>query len=478
MMSLVSSASATPTASLRTHLNDIAQMIEQQKQLLAQMESYETQIRHELDRVAFYPVLSLPAEIVTEIFIHCLPDPEHINANVNEAPLLLMAVCKQWARIALSVPALWRSLELDGREWEDQELLDVMELWFRGNATRKAALRGEIFPTVLARFMQSFGAKANRITELTLAFGEETLLEFKEIPFQMSQLTELAVYGFASAGQSLAINAPLLRRASFFSISPASLSIQWSQLTDVTCGNYSFDHFFEALNLLPNLIRFDVTMASDGEHRDQTRGTLTHLNLRHLRLVQDSDSRPQLPMLHFLALPHLESLETDEADEVFLGAFLIRSAGPHLETLRFLANSTTSSKLLITILRTLNGLVSFDMRYPSTKLVSKFFRRFSADTKMLPNLRSLQVGCRDKSGEISLVGLTSILGPAVIERNKRAKQKATQRIDTLRLVVSAAAWSTYTIPKSDLQPYQELKDDGVDVYLGTKDHPFEWDVSG
>ncbi|KAJ7736559.1 hypothetical protein DFH07DRAFT_842893 [Mycena maculata] len=57
-------------------------------------------------------MLSIPVEIASEIFIHCLPhDPPKPSASI--APMLLTAICQKWRYIALSDPRLWSTLTID-----------------------------------------------------------------------------------------------------------------------------------------------------------------------------------------------------------------------------------------------------------------------------------------------------------------------------------------------------------------------------
>ena len=62
----------------------------------------------------------LPVEIITEIFLFCLPvlsDSDRWtvtpSASQDQAPLLLCHVCSLWRRIALQTPALWTSLIME-----------------------------------------------------------------------------------------------------------------------------------------------------------------------------------------------------------------------------------------------------------------------------------------------------------------------------------------------------------------------------
>jgi hypothetical protein len=55
-----------------------------------------------------YPILTLPTEIVSEIFIHLLlPYPMRSKLKL---PTILGRVCRKWREIARSTPALWRAI--------------------------------------------------------------------------------------------------------------------------------------------------------------------------------------------------------------------------------------------------------------------------------------------------------------------------------------------------------------------------------
>ncbi|KAJ7934899.1 hypothetical protein B0H13DRAFT_1591279, partial [Mycena leptocephala] len=57
-------------------------------------------LRESLDSIV-YPIFTLPLEITSEIFIHC------VRGNTRHGPLLVASVCKAWRTIALTTPALW-----------------------------------------------------------------------------------------------------------------------------------------------------------------------------------------------------------------------------------------------------------------------------------------------------------------------------------------------------------------------------------
>ncbi|KAJ7749703.1 hypothetical protein B0H16DRAFT_1420221 [Mycena metata] len=51
-----------------------------------------------------YPVLTLPGEITSEIFLRCTRSK---YPSAKTPPLLFLEICRTWRSIALSTPALW-----------------------------------------------------------------------------------------------------------------------------------------------------------------------------------------------------------------------------------------------------------------------------------------------------------------------------------------------------------------------------------
>ena len=61
------------------------------------------------------PIECLPPELISEIFLACLPGFMPSRMYSHCAPLLLCQVCQHWRDIAKSTPALWSSISLDLR---------------------------------------------------------------------------------------------------------------------------------------------------------------------------------------------------------------------------------------------------------------------------------------------------------------------------------------------------------------------------
>ncbi|KAJ6589467.1 hypothetical protein B0H19DRAFT_1103917 [Mycena capillaripes] len=77
-----------------------------------------------------YPVLTLPNEIVSEIFLQTL-DPSGSSLSGPSSPLFLGHICQKWRDIALSTPSLWTtiSLTITDRPSPAERRLRLLETW-------------------------------------------------------------------------------------------------------------------------------------------------------------------------------------------------------------------------------------------------------------------------------------------------------------------------------------------------------------
>ncbi|KAJ7482474.1 hypothetical protein FB451DRAFT_1029804, partial [Mycena latifolia] len=95
----------------------------------AQVRELERSIRFLEHEMAFlearlhaytYPVLTLPAEIISEVFTHFLPVyPQRPPTTGLLSPLILSQICRQWRAMPIPTPALCRAVKVDlrtGRE--------------------------------------------------------------------------------------------------------------------------------------------------------------------------------------------------------------------------------------------------------------------------------------------------------------------------------------------------------------------------
>ncbi|KAJ6610358.1 hypothetical protein B0H10DRAFT_1811711, partial [Mycena sp. CBHHK59/15] len=91
--------------SLRARILDLDAAIIQQKLVLEKIDADRRSVQLQLDTVT-YPLLTLPNEITSEIFMHCLP-AELEQPRQSQAPILFLRICRAWREIARSTPGLW-----------------------------------------------------------------------------------------------------------------------------------------------------------------------------------------------------------------------------------------------------------------------------------------------------------------------------------------------------------------------------------
>ncbi|KAJ3757000.1 hypothetical protein EV360DRAFT_84431 [Lentinula raphanica] len=66
----------------------------------------------EAHRALLCPARRVPEDVLAEIFVHCLPTDRHAIRSLQESPLLLTIICRDWRRIAFNSPRLWSSLHI------------------------------------------------------------------------------------------------------------------------------------------------------------------------------------------------------------------------------------------------------------------------------------------------------------------------------------------------------------------------------
>ncbi|KAJ7644500.1 hypothetical protein FB45DRAFT_1053245 [Roridomyces roridus] len=90
---------------LRSRLTEIDRDIVFHEIQLGLLRAERESTQRHLHTVAVYPVLTLPNEITSEIFI------QWVHADQKSNPMLLTLVCKQWRAVAISTPQIWAPLK-------------------------------------------------------------------------------------------------------------------------------------------------------------------------------------------------------------------------------------------------------------------------------------------------------------------------------------------------------------------------------
>ncbi|KAJ7720775.1 hypothetical protein B0H16DRAFT_380991, partial [Mycena metata] len=282
-----------------------------------------------------YPVLTLPNEIVSEIFLQFLPVyPETPPIIGSSSPNVLRHICQKWREIALSTPALWRGITLSLRNGKrlDQKLR-LLELWLKRSGSCRLSLHIDLevddmdldgdaainLAATLDLFTQAIAAHSARWEYLRLYLPVHPFPSISaSLPF-LRALTmgpvEPIVNGTHNADslvQALRA-APLLRNvAVVFWREPCISLYPWSQLTSFT-GHSILPHLCaDILARGHNLTYCNIFVYAGMDQIIQTSQNVTHRNLSSLIIRGYIPDDMSWKFLDIFTLPALRKFEIAE----------------------------------------------------------------------------------------------------------------------------------------------------------------------
>ncbi|KAJ6450663.1 hypothetical protein C8R45DRAFT_1127673 [Mycena sanguinolenta] len=352
------------------------------------LEKQEEEVEARLKEIA-YPILSLPPEITSRIFVECLLPDDGLSPLTARAPLLLMRVCRQWKDVALSTCQLWSSLRINPLETGSGEVmvpartLFLLETWFsRAGACPLSLIidcdycdDGKAPEPLNISFISSISHRLQRLS-LNQSWPDTDLTDVLK-------------------------NAPLLAELQCCKQNIDFRSFTSKALTTLDIhipfhSGFSMAEFISILQSLPSLCHLACFVKLTAGRRHHT--PLTFPNLLSLCLHEDyCSSSTQVPPIHvleLLTLPNLRSFKYFETlDPNVILPFLSRSTcvirdlecvaresidpSGNLQNLRLFPSVETLSIFAYDIV---NGLQPLDPFDPYSPLI-------------LPNLQCITITC-------------------------------------------------------------------------------------
>ncbi|KAF8145290.1 hypothetical protein K438DRAFT_1872261 [Mycena galopus ATCC 62051] len=265
-----------------------------------------------------YPVLTIPNELTTEIFIHFLPIYPRCPALTGlESPTLLTQICRQWRGTALETPALWRAISLFSIEGKTH----LLDTWL--SRSRHCPLS--------IQFDKDDDEEPQAIELLSALVPHQGSMP-------LLRHLDLAILDGLDAITTFS-PAPLLRSITLRANTPLKLAFPLGQLTSLTLNLIYRSEYVAILQQTSNLVHCELVVIFDW--------------------LGTSD----LPPDRAIELPRLESLAlmTDEAPASagFLESFL--GAAPIDELASFISKS--GCKLRRVCITSIEGLVGFTASY-------------------------------------------------------------------------------------------------------------------
>ncbi|KAF8217151.1 hypothetical protein K438DRAFT_411998 [Mycena galopus ATCC 62051] len=308
----------------------------------------KTSIQNSLGLI-IYPILTIPVEIISEIFLHCLPALPAAYAaahlSTTSAPLLLGRICRMWREIAYTNPRLWTALKVSS--WRGNGFQCMVQEWLRRAGSMPLSLDLAIpSPTIRCPFTPS---------------------AFCNCPF------------FSHFEKRLTYSCP----------SPSLFTDHWRHLTSFAGHNFTVDECISILQVTPRLVRCELASITGPLPTPTARVLL--VNIEELTAVGESKSL--LLLLDSLALPGLRSLSLGlvfpRFSEHRLLSFLQRAPSVHTFGLRLYGSPTEGEdRAMITILNAMPALSSFTLRQCSLSAALAIIDSLES-TAFIPRLQKL-----------------------------------------------------------------------------------------
>ncbi|KAJ7135113.1 hypothetical protein C8R46DRAFT_1139495 [Mycena filopes] len=259
----------------RAHIADLDTRIAALQDSIKELSLERSTWKSHLDAY-LYPVLTLPNELVSEIFVRVREAAPKVSTL--EAPLLLCGICRQWRDIALSTPELWDRLSMVPPQniASHPDKLPTLETWLSLSGARP------LFLGVRQGLrMSGAGHTIHRFLEVLLCHRSRWEALSLEIPFcdlhllraDMPLLAALTLHVTNAPDNAFVGSEPLpvfdcapkLESVFMHASLGQLLLLPWSQLKSLVLSATYPDEVFAILPLATNLLSLvvDIVAASD-----------------------------------------------------------------------------------------------------------------------------------------------------------------------------------------------------------------------
>ncbi|KAJ7455797.1 hypothetical protein FB451DRAFT_1277441 [Mycena latifolia] len=458
---------------LHANLAEIKSAILRHKACIAALEERQREAEKDLTRaLVVYPVLTLPNEIISRIFVECLPSHGRVRPSRRRAPLLLAQICRHWREIALSTCQLWTSVDIDtGFPQQGMAVVEsvsdgvvfLLQTWFSraGSCPLSLTFRSSYrrLPMTVLSIIPSVAGQLHR---LELSLSSEDLQSVKQLCISLPHLQRLAI----DSEHFRHTNSPELRPISIFPNTPSlrdlSIHHQRSSISE--------------LNMYPNLTSLQLPRVSPGMllqilgSRPQIMQLTAYLDksaplipapttVIHLHsLTMGGDLKSAEAALNCLTIPNLVRLELHIGFALkpsCLLSFLKRSAC----ALDHLALAFNYSRSFIDCFTALPSLTSLRVEVNHYTMVH--FRELLDAHALLPRLRALSI--RVDTEKFDYTVLIKAL------RERRSRTASAHRIEFLRLNLYQDSYDddddedAQWLPPRVRDDFMRLRADGVQV---------------
>ncbi|KAJ6532846.1 hypothetical protein DFH09DRAFT_1181741 [Mycena vulgaris] len=298
----------TPSAT-RARIEDLDAQIMTLKTSLRDLKSERQSLKTHLDAF-IYPVLTLPNEIVSEVFLY---SSGAVTSPVDPAsPLFLGHICQRWRDIALNTPSLWTRITLNLEAVTSRESqLRLLETWLLRSRDCMLCIGLHQQPSV-STILLGRDSLHERCLTLSLVLPHADIFridgEFPSLLCLLINFSDLSPNSPPDPSWPVKVfhQAPKLR--ALVMGGRFHLNLPWAQITMLANVSVPFVHdLTEVLVCMVNLETLDVAIisASDDEIMANIAAIPPLVQLRRLDLGDGSDPKACMQLLEKLTLPAL-----------------------------------------------------------------------------------------------------------------------------------------------------------------------------
>ncbi|KAJ7132110.1 hypothetical protein C8R44DRAFT_871098 [Mycena epipterygia] len=429
-------------------------------------------VQRENGSIAFVPinrfVLTLPSELISEIFLHCLPDIEFIIPEPSSAPMLLCRICRKWRHIALATPGLWASLYMDLDWFFPEPPLDLnlgvfLCEWLSHARNMPLSLHVDDdpafdtdAPSEVGR--TQFAPVLNMIGRLS-AQWRNVSLRVAPVYFQ-----DVCPSGTFPLLKKLAVPRAEISETLWM------LAIPWAQLTVFRSEKISVCECVYVLRNGPTLLECAFSIFPESYPVRAVLSPLAPLNLRALEITDKTTQLLTATLLHHLTLPALQCLTLRfgttrhiHHDISDLISFASRCS-LQLQELTLCLMPTTEA-VLIQCLQSFPSLVN--LRLQLRKAADGLLHLFQSDLKFLRRLESLHIV--QNSPHRTVPAVPGLLEMLVTRWDSRLDSKGSRlgQLRSFQFEHSGSARMTAFAALVVSDPsFRQLKEEGMQLYVG------------
>ncbi|KAF8150395.1 hypothetical protein K438DRAFT_440802 [Mycena galopus ATCC 62051] len=322
---------------------------------LSTLREQRAQVQERLDSCR-YPVLTLPIEITSAIFINFIPNySQYPPLTGLFSPTLLTQICRHWRQIAVAMPGLWRAISFDIDAVPFKKQLHLCHIWLTRSRSCPLTIRsGDLPRPQMSQVFEAITPHRERWESLDLYLAAS---DFTAIEGPMPILRHLSLGMDDDLDHVVTFPpAPLLRSIILHVTTPLKIAFPLGQLTRLVLDLAFRQEYVAILQQTFNLVHCELGIVVGQDTGLPLEHAIELPCLKSLALSVWHSSTPRTWDLDDFLVPALRSLRLPES---FLGSKPI----DHLST--FISKCGCKLQQVCVVNRRLLSEASYREAFPS-----------------------------------------------------------------------------------------------------------------